>query len=161
MTMFRKKSCTGKRWLPAWTRTTPLSGGDWLRRWSFFLRKSHQPRHPRTLFKSILRRIAKSFEFPGRSLSRTSISAPRSEAQLRKGMLVACRSEFVTADAASGVGVFPLDRPSIGGVGVDVASEFASQVGNRGEDAARDDLAFILANQISTWLSQDDSVGVK
>ena len=60
-----------------------------------------------------------------------------------------------------GVGVFPLDRPSIGGVGVDVASEFASQVGNRGEDAARDDLAFILANQISTWLSQDESVGVK
>src|ERR1019366_5684505 len=58
--------------------------------------------------------------------------------------LVACRSEFVTADAASGVGVFPLDRPSIGGVGVDVASEFASQVGNRGEDAARDDLALDL-----------------
>src|SRR6266566_143049 len=58
--------------------------------------------------------------------------------------LVACRSEFVTADAAGGVRVFPLDRPSIGGVGVDVASEFASQVGNRGEDAARDDLAFDL-----------------
>ena len=59
-------------------------------------------------------------------------------------MLVACRSEFVTADAAGGVRVFPVDRPSIGGVGVDVASEFASQVGNRGEDAARDDLAFDL-----------------
>src|SRR5271157_6215030 len=59
-------------------------------------------------------------------------------------MLVACRSECVTADAAGGVRVFPLDRPSIGGVGVDVASEFASQVGNRGEDAARDDLAFDL-----------------
>src|ERR1035437_3515223 len=58
--------------------------------------------------------------------------------------LVACRSEFVTADAAGGVRVLPLDRPSIGGVGVDVASEFASQVGNRGEDAARDDLAFDL-----------------
>src|SRR6266849_851206 len=58
--------------------------------------------------------------------------------------LVACRSEFVTADAAGGVRVFPLDRPSIGGVGVDVASEFASQVGNRGEDAARADLAFDL-----------------
>jgi hypothetical protein len=40
--------------------------------------------------------------------------------------LVACRSEFVTADAAGGVGVFPLDRPSIGGVGVDVAAKFAS-----------------------------------
>ena len=41
-------------------------------------------------------------------------------------VLVACRSEFVTADAAGGVGVFPLDRPSIGGVGVDVAAKFAS-----------------------------------
>src|ERR1035437_8585539 len=58
--------------------------------------------------------------------------------------LVACRSEFVTADTAGGVGVFPLDGPSIGGVGVDGASEFASQVGDRGEDAARNDLAFDL-----------------
>ena len=57
---------------------------------------------------------------------------------------MACRSEFVTADPAGGVRVFPSDRPSIGGVGVDVASEFASQVGNRGEDATRDDLAFDL-----------------
>jgi len=45
-------------------------------------------------------------------------------------ILVACRSEFVTADAAGGVGVFPLDRPSMGRVGIDVAAEFASQVGN-------------------------------
>ena len=58
--------------------------------------------------------------------------------------LVACRSEFVTAEAAGGVSVLPLDGASIGGVGVDVAAEFASQVGNRGEDAARDDLAFDL-----------------
>ena len=57
---------------------------------------------------------------------------------------MACRSEFVTADTAGGVRVFPLDRPSIGGVSVDVASEFASQVGNRGEDTACDDLAFDL-----------------
>ena len=41
-------------------------------------------------------------------------------------VLMACRSEFITADAAGGVGVFPLDRPSVGGVGVDVAAEFAS-----------------------------------
>ena len=40
--------------------------------------------------------------------------------------LVACRSEFVTADAADGVRVFPLDRASIGGVGVDIAAELAS-----------------------------------
>ena len=57
---------------------------------------------------------------------------------------MACRSEFVTADVACGVRVFPVDRPSICGVGVDVASQFASQIGNRGEDAARDDLAFDL-----------------
>ena len=59
--------------------------------------------------------------------------------------LVACRSEFVTADAAGGVRVFPLNGPSIGRVGIDVAAEFASQVGNRGEDTARDDLAFDLS----------------
>src|SRR5271157_3106862 len=40
--------------------------------------------------------------------------------------LVACRSEFVTADAAGGVRVLPLDGPSIGGVGVDIAAELAS-----------------------------------
>src|ERR1700730_10034515 len=32
--------------------------------------------------------------------------------------LVACRSEFVTAEAAGGVRVFPLDGASIGGVSV-------------------------------------------
>src|SRR5271157_5719761 len=42
------------------------------------------------------------------------------------GDLVACRSEFVTADAAGGVRVLPLDGPSIGGVGVDIAAELAS-----------------------------------
>jgi hypothetical protein len=36
--------------------------------------------------------------------------------------LVPCRSEFVTTDAAGGVRVFPVDRPSVRGVGVDVAS---------------------------------------
>ena len=40
--------------------------------------------------------------------------------------LVACRSEFVTTDAAGGVGVFTLDRLRVSGVGVDVAAEFAS-----------------------------------
>src|SRR3984957_3697356 len=59
-------------------------------------------------------------------------------------LLVDCRSEFVSARAASGVRVFPLDRASIGGVGVDVTTEFASQVRDRGENAAGDDLAFNL-----------------
>jgi hypothetical protein len=57
---------------------------------------------------------------------------------------VACRSEFVTADATGGVTVFPLDGPSVGGVGIDVVSEFASQVGDSSENAAGDDLAFDL-----------------
>ena len=57
---------------------------------------------------------------------------------------MACRKEFVTAEAAGWVRIFPLNGTSIGGVGVDVATEFASQVRNRGEDATGDDLAFDL-----------------
>jgi hypothetical protein len=64
------------------------------------------------------------------------ISSPR--------VLVACRSEGVTTDAACGVGVFPVEGASIGGIGVDVATELARQVGDRGEDAAGDDVAFDL-----------------
>jgi hypothetical protein len=45
---------------------------------------------------------------------------------VRGPALVGCRSEFVTADAAGGVRVFPLDGAGIGGVSVDVATEFAS-----------------------------------
>ena len=41
-------------------------------------------------------------------------------------ILVDCRSEFVSAQAAAEVRVFPLDRASVGGVRVDVAAEFAS-----------------------------------
>ena len=44
--------------------------------------------------------------------------------------LVDCRSEFVSAQAAAEVRVFPLDRASVGGVGIDVATEFARQVRN-------------------------------
>ena len=40
--------------------------------------------------------------------------------------MVARRIEFVTADAARWVRVFPLSGTSIGGVGVDVAMEFAN-----------------------------------
>jgi hypothetical protein len=50
--------------------------------------------------------------------------------------LVDCRSEFVNAQAAGGVRVFPLDRASVGGLGVDVTTEFASQVRERGKNAA-------------------------
>jgi len=54
---------------------------------------------------------------------------------------VVCRSEFVTTQAARRVGVFPLDRSSVSRVGVDVAPEFARQIGDRGEDAAGNDFA--------------------
>ena len=59
-------------------------------------------------------------------------------------VLVDCRSEFVSAQAAAEVRVFPLDRASVGGVRVDVTTEFESQVRDRGENAAGDDLAFDL-----------------
>src|SRR5450759_3330400 len=59
-------------------------------------------------------------------------------------VLVACRSEFITADTAGGVRVLPLHGPGMGGISVDVTAEFASQIGYRGEDAARDDVAFDL-----------------
>ena len=45
------------------------------------------------------------------------------------------RSECVTADAAGGGRVFPLDGPSVGGVGVDVAAESASQIGYGRDDS--------------------------
>jgi predicted RNase H-like nuclease len=51
----------------------------------------------------------------------TALRRHRSEA-VPVCTLVACRSEFVTTDAAGGVRVFPVDRPSVRGVGVDVAS---------------------------------------
>ena len=58
--------------------------------------------------------------------------------------LVDCRSEFISSEVAARVRVFPLDWASVGGVGVDVATEFASEIRDRGENAASDDLAFDL-----------------
>ena len=45
----------------------------------------------------------------------------------RYDRLVDCRSEFVSAQAAAGVRVLPLDGASVGGVGIDVATEFAAR----------------------------------
>lgn len=59
-------------------------------------------------------------------------------------VLVGYRREFVTTDAAGGIGVFPLDRSGVGGVGVDVAAKLARQIGDRSKDAAGDDLSFDL-----------------
>ena len=56
-------------------------------------------------------------------------------------ILVGCRIEFVSAQAARGVRVLPLDRTGAGRVGVDVATKFTGQIGDRCEDAAGDDLA--------------------
>src|ERR1700722_12905185 len=42
--------------------------------------------------------------------------------------LVACRSEFVTANASGRIRVLPLDRFGIGGVGLDVAADLSGQV---------------------------------
>src|SRR6202008_2154317 len=55
---------------------------------------------------------------------------------------VDCRSAFISGQAGAGVRVFPLDRARVGGVSVEVATEFASQAGDRGDHAAGDDLAF-------------------
>ena len=57
---------------------------------------------------------------------------------------MACRGEIVTAEAAGRVGVLPLDGSGVCGVGIDVAAEFARQVGNRSEDTTGNDLAFDL-----------------
>ena len=77
------------------------------------------------------------------------------------GFLVDCRIEFVSAQAAAGVRVFPLDRASVGGVGVDVTTEFASQVRAEVKMPRAMTSRSILANQISNWLSHEEYVGVK
>ena len=56
-------------------------------------------------------------------------------------LLVDCRSQIVTTDAAGDVCVFPTNRLRVGGIGVDVAAQFARQIGHRGEHTTRDDVA--------------------
>jgi hypothetical protein len=58
--------------------------------------------------------------------------------------LVACLSEFVSADASSWVRVFPLKRPSICGVGIDIAEQLACQIRERIEESACDHIALVL-----------------
>ena len=55
---------------------------------------------------------------------------------------MACRSEFVSVQATAGVGVLPLDGASVGGIGIDLTAQFAGQVGDGGEDAARNYIPF-------------------
>jgi hypothetical protein len=45
-------------------------------------------------------------------------------------LLVACRREFVTADASGGFGVLPPNGAGICRVGVDVSAELSRQVGD-------------------------------
>jgi len=47
----------------------------------------------------------------------------------------------VTTDAARWVRIFPLNRPGTGRIGINIATQLASQIGHRGEDAAGDDLS--------------------
>ena len=72
-----------------------------------------------------------------------------------------CRSEFVSAQTAAGTRVLPLDGASVGGVGVDVATELASQIRDRCENAAGDDLAFDLGEPDLDLVGQEEYVGVK
>ena len=52
-----------------------------------------------------------------------------------------CRSEFVSSVGGEKGQSISTDGASVGRVGVDVATEFASQIGDRGKNAASDDLA--------------------
>ena len=57
-----------------------------------------------------------------------------------KVKLVACRREFVTADAAGSVGILPPNRSGICRVGVDISAKLSRQVGDGREDAACNDV---------------------
>ena len=53
---------------------------------------------------------------------------------------MACRREFVTADATGRVGILPPNRSGICRVGVDISAKLSRQVGDGREDAACDDV---------------------
>ena len=55
---------------------------------------------------------------------------------------MACRIDVVTRDAASWIGVLPSEVSGVGRVGIDEAAQFAHQIGDTGEDAARRNLSF-------------------
>ena len=75
-------------------------------------------------------------------LTMTDLGRTLAPTRLYQLRLVGCRIEFVSAQAARRVRVFPLDRAGVGRVGVDIATKFTRQIGDRCEDAARNDLAF-------------------
>ncbi len=70
--------------------------------------------------------------------------------------LVACRREFVTADAAGSVGILPPNRSGVCRVGVDISAELSGQVGDGGKTPRAMTSRSILANQSSTWLSHEE-----
>jgi hypothetical protein len=55
-------------------------------------------------------------------------------------LLVACRREFVTADAAGRVGILPPNGSCICRIGVDISAKLSRQVGDGREDAACNDV---------------------
>ena len=92
------------------------------------------------------RRLSKSFvesALQNTTISKLNLAARICEEKhhAKRSTRVDCRSEFVCTQATRSVGVFPLDRASVGRVGVDVAAEFSSQIRDRSEDAAGNDLA--------------------
>src|SRR5215469_1195310 len=58
--------------------------------------------------------------------------------------LVACRKEIVSADAASWIGIFPLDRLCVRGISVDIAPQLAGKILYRGEHSACNHVSFNL-----------------
>ena len=62
----------------------------------------------------------------------------------------------VSMNAAVDGSVSPFERFGRFIVALDVFGDLAGQVGFGGEDAASDQIALNLENQISTWLSHDE-----
>jgi hypothetical protein len=72
------------------------------------------------------------------------------------GDLVSCPGDFVSTDAAPGVSISPAKGSGGFGVGADVFSQFAGQIGDRGKNAPAMTSRWIFANHNSTWFNQDE-----
>jgi hypothetical protein len=62
----------------------------------------------------------------------------------------------LSGDSLFGIGINPTYGASKLSIGANVPHEFVAEVGHRGEYAARDDVPFDFAKQISTELSQNE-----
>jgi hypothetical protein len=57
---------------------------------------------------------------------------------------MAGRRDKATADTAGRMGIFPLDRPGVRCVGVDIAAKVAGQILHAGKDSASHQVALAL-----------------